>query len=91
MSLPLVFLKNAVLVPTRAIQMGQQGSYVYVVDAQNRARYRQVKPGATIGNFTVIKEGLKSGEQVVTEGVLRLHEGIKVKLQNKPIAYASVN
>jgi len=57
--------KNAILVPTKAIQTGQQGEYVYVVNPQNIAESRALKTVGTYQNYTVVAEGLNAGEQVV--------------------------
>jgi multidrug efflux system membrane fusion protein len=70
---------NATVVPSQAVQIGQDSSFVYVVKPDMTAEVRNVKTGATIDNMTVINEGLKPGEQVVTDGQLRLVPGAKVQ------------
>ena len=65
-------LPNSVVVPTEAVQMGPDGSYVYVVGSDNKAEMRQVKIGPAEGGFTLIKSGVTSGEMVVTDGQYRL-------------------
>jgi multidrug efflux system membrane fusion protein len=72
---------NSVLVPSRAVQTGQTGQYVFVVKADRTAEYRPVVPGETIDAQTVIQKGLAAGETVVTDGQLRLLPGVKVKVQ----------
>jgi membrane fusion protein (multidrug efflux system) len=70
--------KGALLIPQSAI-MQSQGSYqVAVVGGNNKISMRTVKPGETVGTMWVIDEGLKPGEQVVTEGVQRVKEGTLV-------------
>jgi len=69
----------AVVVPSQAVQIGQDKSFVYVVRFDSTAEMRVVKPGATADTMTVIEDGLKPGEQVVTDGQLRLVPGAKVQ------------
>jgi multidrug efflux system membrane fusion protein len=73
--------KNAVVVPTKAIQTGQQGEYVYVVTADSMAESRPVKTSGVYENFTLIADGLKAGEQVVVTGQLRVAPNAKVTVQ----------
>jgi multidrug efflux system membrane fusion protein len=70
---------QALLVPSQAVQVGQDKSFVYVVKPDMTAEVRTVKPGAQVDNMTVIDDGLKPGEQVVTDGQLRLVPGSKVQ------------
>src|SRR6266446_2884338 len=70
---------QAIVVPSQAVQAGQDKSFVYVVKADSTVEVRTVKTGATIDNMTVIDDGLKPGEQVVTDGQLRLVPGAKVQ------------
>jgi len=70
---------GAVVVPSQAVQIGQDKSYVYVVKSDSTAEMRVIKPGATADTMTVIEDGLKPGEQVVTDGQLRLVPGAKVQ------------
>jgi multidrug efflux system membrane fusion protein len=74
--------KNAVVVPTRAIQTGQQGEYVYVVGADSTAELRPVKTRGVFQNMTVIADGLNSGERVIVNGQLRVVPKGKVVVQN---------
>ncbi len=74
---------QAVVVPSQAVQIGQDKSFVYVVNADMTAQVRNVKTGATIDNMTVIEDGLKPGEQVVTDGQLRLVPGAKVQVKGQ--------
>ncbi len=73
--------KNAVLVPTKAIQSGQQGEYVYVVTPQSTAESRVVRTAGTYQNFTIISDGLAAGERVVVNGQLRVAPNAKVAVQ----------
>jgi multidrug efflux system membrane fusion protein len=74
--------KNAVVVPTKAIQTGQQGEYVYVVRADSTAESRPVKVAGVYQNLTVISDGLNAGEQVIVNGQLRVAPNAKVVVQS---------
>jgi multidrug efflux system membrane fusion protein len=72
---------GAIVVPTEAVQTGQQGVYVFVVRPDLSAELRPVTPGRTIRGQTVIEKGLQVGESVVTDGQLRLIPGAKVQIK----------
>lgn len=78
--LTLTTLPNAVVVPSQAIQTGQQGQYVFVVTPELVAEYRPVTIGTAEGNETVIEKGVQPGENVVTDGQLRLANGAHVRI-----------
>jgi multidrug efflux system membrane fusion protein len=80
-SLRLEERKNAVAVPAAAIQTGQSGTFVYTVTPENTVELRPVTAGARFENLTAVDSGLKGGEQVVTDGHLRLAPGVKVQVQ----------
>jgi len=73
---------NAIVVPTQAIQTGQDGSYVFVVKPDQTAESRPVKVERNIDNQAVIESGLSAGEKVVTDGQIRLVPGSKVEIKN---------
>ncbi|HJU27570.1 MAG TPA: HlyD family secretion protein, partial [Candidatus Binataceae bacterium] len=70
----------AVLIPSQAIQNGQDGQFVFVVGHDMTVQPRPVVPGASIGGDTIIERGLNAGETVVTDGQLRLAPGAKVRI-----------
>jgi len=72
---------SAVVVPTAAVQVGQQGQYVYVVKADHSVDYRSVVVERSAGLETVIRSGLKPAETVVTDGQLRIVAGSKVSIK----------
>ncbi len=78
-TLTLSELTNAVVVPTQAVQTGQNGSFVYVVKPDQTVEERPVMIGVEHDGGTVVEKGLQAGETVVTDGQLRLVPGIKVK------------
>jgi RND family efflux transporter MFP subunit len=69
--------EDAVTVPSTAVQVSQDGSYVFVVK-DGVAAVRRVKVARTLDSETVLESGLEGGETVVTEGQLLLREGTKV-------------
>ncbi len=72
-------LQDANLVPSQAVQISQNGPFVFVLNPDNTVDLRQVKPGQRQeGDTTVIEEGLKAGETVVVTGQLALAPGTKV-------------
>lgn len=73
-------LKDAVIVPTAAVQTGSIGQFVYIVKPDNTVTVRKVKPGPVDGERTSIAEGVQVGERVVTDGVDRLREGAKITI-----------
>lgn len=70
---------QAVTVPATAVQIGQNGPYVFVV-RDGRAAFTAIKVARTIANEAVIASGLDGGEQVVTSGQLRLADGVPVSV-----------
>lgn len=72
--------RDAVVVPTQAVQVGQQGQYVYVVKPDKTAEMRPVTVAAEQAGESVIEKGVAPGETVVVSGQLRLTPGAKVEL-----------
>lgn len=69
---------NAILIPQRAVQQGPKGSFVYVIDAEDKAEFRPIHASSWRGNEWLIEDGLHSGERVVVEGFHRIRPGIQV-------------
>jgi len=82
-------LKGALLVPTQALQLSQQGPFVFVVKDNSTADLRPIKPGQRQGDLTVVTEGLAAGEKVVVTGQLFLAPGGKVAVVDPAAASAS--
>lgn len=80
-SLTIAVRSDAVLVPTQAIQTGQEGRYVFVVKPDLTAEMRPVTAGLSLGGDTVIEQGVQAGEQVVTDGQLGLVPGSRVEVK----------
>ena len=75
--------KDALLIPSTAIQVGQQGSFVFIVTAGGTAEVRPVVVDRAIGEETVIASGLNGGESVITDGQIRVVPGAKVAVGPK--------
>jgi len=82
-TLTLKTLPKAVVVPTQAVQTGQQGRYVFVILPDQSVAQRPVTNSFNYQNWAVIDQGLRPGEQVVTDGQLQLVPGAKVQLIKK--------
>ena len=75
--------KDALIVPSAAIQKNPQGAFVFVLNADKTVTMRQVKPGITQEGETSVIEGLEVGEQVVVDGAERLRDGNKVEVKER--------
>src|SRR5688572_3692100 len=74
-------LPNAVTVPQRAVMEGPQGKFVYVVDEKSTAQAVPVQAGDwSAGERWIITSGLKGGERVITDGVMKIGPGAPVKV-----------
>lgn len=71
---------EAVVVPEVAVQPGQSGPFVYLVDADSKVEVRPVKVSRQLGNEVVIAEGVKAGDHVITEIPQALRPGATVRL-----------
>jgi membrane fusion protein, multidrug efflux system len=72
---------NCVVLPTRAIQTGQQGQFVFVVKSDRSVDSRPVVTGDALDGESVIDRGINPGETVVTDGQLQLIPGSKVEIK----------
>jgi multidrug efflux system membrane fusion protein len=78
--LTLTAITNATVVPSQALQTGQNGQFIFVVHDDGTAESRPVVTSRDIGGFTVIEKGVQPGETIVTDGQLRLIPGAKVTI-----------
>ncbi|MBE0615037.1 MAG: efflux RND transporter periplasmic adaptor subunit [Burkholderiales bacterium] len=79
-SLKLYDQKDALLVPSQAVQTGPKGQYVYVVKPDLTAEVRKVELDRVDGDNAIVAKGLRKGETVVIKGQLRVSPGAKVKI-----------
>lgn len=87
-SLTLTREPHAIVIPTAALQNGQQGQYVFVVKSDQSVEMRNVSVDRTNDKESVISSGLQPGETVVTDGQVRLTPGVKVKFTDKSTSAA---
>jgi multidrug efflux system membrane fusion protein len=73
---------RATVVPAQAIQVGQEGQFVYVIKPDLTVEPRPVVISATLDGEAVVEKGLTPGERVVTDGQLRLMPGAKVEIKD---------
>ena len=75
--------RDAILIPTAAIQRGTPGTFVYVVKADNTVTVRTLKLGTTLADRAAVESGLAVGEIVVVDGADKLREGAKVEIADR--------
>lgn len=84
-------IQNAISIPSDAVQHGAKGSYVYIINPQNKAEIRMLKLGMTSNGQIEVLDGIKGSEKVVLEGIDRLSEGKEVQIvaeNQQPISTA---
>jgi multidrug efflux system membrane fusion protein len=74
--------QDAIIVPSKAVQTGPNGQYVFVVKPDMTAEMRPITVERAEGESTVVRSGLQKGEQIVTQGQLRLGPGTKVTIRS---------
>jgi multidrug efflux system membrane fusion protein len=79
-SLRVTTLQHALVLPSQAVQTGQDGQFVFVVKQDNTVDQQPIVAGQRVGDDVVVEKGLKVGQTVVTEGQLRLEAGTKVQV-----------
>ena len=72
--------KNATVAPATAIQRGAKGAYAYLLNEDSTVSLRNIVTGPMHGDRTLIKDGLKPGDKVITQGVDRLRDGATVEV-----------
>ena len=71
--------RNALTLPTAAVQLGPNGPFTYVVKPDSTVEVRQLKIGDESGGLTVVRTGLALNERVVTSNQYRLQAGVHVR------------
>lgn len=79
---------EALLVLDQAVADDQGSSFVWVIDAENKAVYRPVKLGPLTDGLRIVREGLKADDRVVINGLMTVRNGIKVNPQAKDMVAA---
>lgn len=83
-TLTLDTLTEAVIVPSEAVQQGRSGHFLFVIKPDNTADLRTITVGASYEGFSALTQGVQVGETVVTDGQLRLTQGIPVQVKIRP-------
>lgn len=73
-------LRNAILIPQRAVMTAQSGHRVYVLNDENIPTLRPVEVAMSVGNDYLISKGLEAGERIVLDGTLKVTEGVGVQV-----------
>ena len=81
--------KPAVLIDDRAVATDQSKKFVFVVGADNKVAYREVRIGPVVDGLRVVRDGLSPGEQIVVNGLQRVRPGVAVaptvvQMEHKP-------
>lgn len=84
-TLTLSSMPNAVVIPSQAVQVSQNGQFVFVVKSDRTVESRPVVVDRSLDGEAVIARGLQPGETVVTDGQLRLVPGSKVQIKNEGV------
>ncbi|PQL19181.1 efflux RND transporter periplasmic adaptor subunit [Veillonella denticariosi JCM 15641] len=71
-------LKNAILVPSRAILQIMDKNFIYVVNADGVVEQKAVEIGGTTDGNTIVKSGLSAGDTIVVDGLTKVKNGVKV-------------
>jgi len=80
---------DALVIPSPSVVQGQQGPFVFVVKQDNTAETRPVVIGRVAGDLTIIDRGLQAGELIVTDGQIRLTNGMRVQVKGEGAASES--
>lgn len=83
------------VVPDKALMQGPQGQFVYVVDAEGKAQVRPVVTDGLVDEGRIVEAGLKDGDRVITEGVIKVRPGSPVQVKDAapaaPVAAATAS
>ena len=72
-------VKNAILVPSRSILQVMDKNFIYVIGEDGKVSQTAVELGGTIGSYTIVKSGLKTGDEIVVDGLTKIKNGVAVK------------
>jgi multidrug efflux system membrane fusion protein len=77
---------GALVVPATTLQRGPNGTFVYVIDKDDKVAARPVRADPPLGQIAIIEEGLAEGERVVSDGQGQLRPGVKVAPKERALA-----
>ena len=75
-----ITLKAGIVIPHAAVSQGPQGTFVYTVNGENKAEVRPITLGREVEKGWVVQDGLKAGERIITEGIVKVRPGSPVKI-----------
>ncbi|NLZ17224.1 MAG: efflux RND transporter periplasmic adaptor subunit [Desulfobulbaceae bacterium] len=78
-------LPDRITIPAQAVQTGQEGSYLYVVNKENTVALRPVTVNLNVAGEAVIEKNLAEGERVVIDGQLQLADGARVQERGRTV------
>lgn len=90
-SLLLDTLRQSVAVPSKAVQQGADGNYLYTVKEDSSVEMRRIEVLASENGLTAVRGAIQVGETIVTDGHLRLTPGTKVRIKEEPPSGKSPN
>ena len=90
-SLLLDTLRQSVAVPSKAVQQGADGNYLYTVKEDSSVEMRRIEVLASENGLTAVRGAIQVGETIVTDGHLRLTPGAKVRIKEEPPSGKSPN
>jgi membrane fusion protein (multidrug efflux system) len=73
-----VALPNAIVIPRQAVSQGPQGPFVYAVGTDGKAQVKPVRLGREVDASWIVDEGLKDGDTVIVDGIMRVRPGAPV-------------
>ena len=79
-------VENAILIPQKAVMEMQSAKVVYVVTADNKVQLRSLTLGDRVGQDYIVTEGLKAGERIVVDGILKVKPGATVAPMAAPVS-----
>ena len=77
---------DALLIPEKALLQTQEGTYVYVVDKDNKVEKRMITTGASHKQQWIVNKGLDKGERVISDGLQKVRPGMVVNIKDKEAA-----
>lgn len=82
-------IKDAIVVPSAAVSQGAQGQFVYTVDSDGNAEMRPLQLGQEVAGGWIVESGLKPGDRLITEGIIKVRPGAPVAVSGQPAGKAA--
>ncbi len=84
-------IRNAVTLPTTAIQRGPNGIFVWSLSSDDRAAMKPVETGPTLDDVTVALKGVSEGDRIIASNFNRMQPNVKVRTEARPVAVNAAN